>query len=297
MDGDTALVQTVDVFCPSVDDPYTFGQIAAANSLSDVYAMGGRPLCAMNVVCFPAQKMDLQILRDILRGGADKIREAGAVVAGGHSIDDPEVKYGLAVTGLVHPDRILTNTGARPGDRLVLTKPLGTGIVATALKGGIAGFEAVEGILASMARLNREAVLAMESLDVHACTDVTGFGLVGHLAEMVADSEVGAVVYASSLPMFPEVAEYAAMGLLPGGLYRNRAFRAAMVTIDASLPGHVDDLVHDPQTSGGLLAALPADDAQALVDRGRAGGIPGIAIIGEVVASPAGHIQVRPTPP
>jgi len=287
-----ALVQTVDYFTPIVDDPYAFGQIAAANALSDVYAMGGRPICAMNIVCFPTGNMDLEVLRRILRGGLDKLREADVVLVGGHTVTDPELKFGLSVSGLVHPERVLTNRGARPGDRLVLTKPLGTGIVNTAIKGGVASPEAIAEVIASMSALNRDAAAVVADHPVHACTDVTGFGLAGHAREMIAGSGFGFAIEASSLPFFEPARAYAEMGLLPGGLHRNRNHFAPHVRIEDGVPPHLADLVFDPQTSGGLLLALPSDRAGAalaeLLDRGLAA-----AIIGEVVADPQERIVVR----
>jgi len=287
-----ALVQTVDYFTPIVDDPFAFGQIAAANSLSDVYAMGANPITAMNIVCFPADKMDLGVLREILRGGLDKLREADVALAGGHTVTDTELKYGLAVNGLVHPDRVLTNQGARPGDRLLLTKLLGTGIVNTALKGGVASDEAVAEVIASMSALNRDAASVVTAHPVSACTDVTGFGLAGHAHEMIAGQGVGFSFEAAALPFFEPAREYAGMGLLPGGLQRNRAHFAPHVEIAEGVAQHLIDLLFDPQTSGGLLFSVPADRADdvlaELVDRD-----PPAAIIGEVVDDPRERIAVR----
>ncbi len=277
-----ALIQTLDFFTPIVDDPYVFGQIAAANALSDVYAMGGRPLCAMNIACFPQKKMEIQLLTRILEGGLSKIHEADALLVGGHTIDDHELKYGLSVTGSVHPGKILTNRGARAGDLLVLTKPLGTGIVATAVKADMASAEARDASSASMSALNRRAAEKLSGLSVHACTDVTGFGLIGHLAEMIQDSDVGACIRSGDLPLLPGVEEYCNLGLLPGGLHRNRDFRAGMVEMGASVPRHLQDVLHDAQTSGGLLIALPAADAGKLE----------AAVIGEIVSQPPGKIVV-----
>jgi selenide,water dikinase len=282
-----ALIQTVDFFTPIADDPYLFGQIAAANALSDVYAMGGRPLCAMNIVCFPKKDMEISILTDVLKGGLSKIHEADAVLVGGHSIEDRELKYGLSVTGVVHPQEVLTNRGAQALDALVLTKPLGTGIIATAVKGDMATDESQEVSIASMTALNRKAAEALEGLSVHACTDVTGFGLIGHLAEMIQDSDVGAVIRSADVPILPSVEEYCNLGLLPGGLHRNRDFRAGMVELGASVPRHLQDALHDPQTSGGLLVALPSEEAQKLLSGLDA------TIIGGVVLDHPGKILVR----
>ena len=276
-----------------MDDPVLFGAIAAANSLSDVYTMGGRPICAMNIVCFPGKTMDLSVLQGVLRGGLQKLREAGAVLAGGHSVEDPEMKFGLAVSGIVHPDRILTKRGARPGDRLVLTKPIGTGIISTALKAELATPEATDAIAASMTSLNRTAAELMLRHLVHACTDITGFGLVGHLCEMLDESDLGAVLDHRALPVFPEVVGYAEMGLLPAGLHRNREYRAASMEMDPHVPQAVQDLLFDPQTSGGLLIALPADEAATLVEELRRADISHAAVIGELVAGGARRVQVR----
>jgi selenide,water dikinase len=290
---DLALIQTVDFFTPIVDEPLLFGQIAAANALSDVYAMGGQPICAMNIVAFPIKTLDIGVLREVLRGGLEKVREAGAVLVGGHSIDDPELKYGLSVAGTVHPDRIWTNLGARPGDRLILTKPLGTGVVSSALKRGKASAAAVEQIVASMVALNRRAAeILAEQAEVHACTDVTGFGLLGHACEMVQDSEVGLVLASDQVPLFPEALGYVAQGLKPGGLGRNREYRSPMVEVDAGVPPERVDLLYDPQTSGGLLAAVPADQAPAVVARMQAEGIAAAAVVGEVCDQP-GRVSVR----
>jgi selenide,water dikinase len=281
-----ALIQTLDFFTPIVDDPYIFGQIAAANALSDVYAMGGRPLCAMNIACFPQKDMEIQLLTRILEGGLSKIHEAHALLVGGHTIDDPEIKYGLSVTGVVHPEKVLTNRGAQAGDLLVLTKPLGTGIVATAVKAGMASAESRDASITSMTALNLRAAEQLSGLSVHACTDVTGFGLIGHLAEMIQDSDVGARVRSGDLPVFPGVLEYCNLGLLPGGLHRNRDFRAGMVEMGASVPRHLQDVLHDAQTSGGLLIALPPADASKLQTGLNA------AVIGEIVSQPPGKIVV-----
>jgi selenide,water dikinase len=263
---DLALVQTVDFFTPIVDDPYLFGQIAVANGLSDVYAMGGTPLTAMNISCFPIKKMDISILSDILRGGLDKMKEAGVALVGGHSIDDPELKYGISVTGTVHPEHILTNHGSVAGDALVLTKPLGTGIINTAVKGNKASPESEAAAVASMCALNSRAADVAGGYRVHACTDLTGFGLLGHAAEMLVGTGLAMIVDASSVPLLPGVQQYCEMGLLPGGLQRNREYRLPMVEVRDSVPQHLLDVMWDPQTSGGLLIALPPEEAAVLVD-------------------------------
>jgi len=294
LDDERALIQTVDFFTPIVDDPYLFGRIAAANALSDVYAMGGRPLCAMNIVGFPVKTMDIEVLREILRGGLDALREAGAALAGGHTVEDAELKYGLSVTGLVHPGRVLTNRGARAGDRLVLTKPLGTGVVNTALKRGRASETDVAAAVASMTALNRRAAELIAAAGARACTDVTGFGLGGHLCEMIEGADAGAVVSAGALPLLPGAREYAREGLMPGGLHRNREFRAGMTDVADGVPADLADLLFDPQTSGGLLAAVPGPRAEDLVAALREGGVPGAAVVGEVVAEPAGRLVLAP---
>ncbi len=280
----------MDFFTPIVDDPHTFGMIAAANSLSDVYAMGGRPICAMNIVCFPAGEMEISVLREILAGGLEKLHEARAVLAGGHSVQDKELKYGLAVTGLVHPDRVLANQGARPGDRLILTKPIGTGIVSTALKAGQASTTAVEAATAAMTALNRAAAEALAAFEVHACTDITGFGFIGHAAGMIAETDLGLVFDGRAVPLLPGTIDYAEMGLLPGGLHRNRAFREEIVSWDPGVPMPLRDALYDPQTSGGLLIAIPEPEAAALLDTLHTAGLAHPAVIGEVVAGGAGRI-------
>lgn len=251
-----AIVQTVDFFTPMVDDPFTFGAIAAANALSDVYAMGGKPLTALSILAWPAGHK-LADLEAILKGGTSKIHEAGAVVVGGHSVNDPEIKFGFAVTGVIHPDKIKTNCAARPGDTLVFTKRIGTGIISTALKRGIASDAHVNGAIASMLRLNRDAAAAMDGLEVHSITDVTGFGLLGHAREMAIGSKVTIEIDASRVRFLDGAQEYAAAGAIPGGLNNNREFVESCV----ESAGAVDPLLYDPQTSGGLLIALPDPDA------------------------------------
>lgn len=284
-----ALVQTVDFFTPVVDDPYWFGQIAAANALSDIYAMGAVPKTALNLVCFSPTRFDIAILKEIIRGGADKIREAGVSLLGGHSVDDDEIKYGLAVTGMVHPDKVLLNEGAKPWDILVLTKPLGTGIMNTAIKGKLLNEDAAMGVATVMATLNRTAAEAMLSVNVHACTDVTGFGLAGHLKEMIRES-LGVELHAGKLPYFAEAVEFATSGLVPGGLYRNRDFYGEHVVTTRS--DFFFDIIFDPQTSGGLLMALdPADRAKFEETATRLG--VDYHIIGTFLAEPKGKILLR----
>jgi selenide,water dikinase len=289
---DLAIVQTVDFFTPVVDDPYTFGQIAVANALSDVYAMGGKPLTAMNIVCFPTKTLDISVLRDILRGGIDKMREAGVVLVGGHSVDDPELKYGLSVTGTVHPKRVLTKGGARPGDQLILTKPIGTGIINTAVKAGMAGGQVVKTVAQSMAALNRTASEVILQVGVNACTDITGFGLLGHACEMIQDSQIGLKIRSVSVPIFPETMGLARVGMIPGGTYRNKEFRSRMV--DAAGIGDVMlDILFDPQTSGGLFISVSTDKAGLLLTKLKEAGVTDAAIVGEVVSHPKQRIVVE----
>jgi selenide,water dikinase len=283
----------VDFFTPIVDDPYIFGQIAVTNALGDVYAMGGTPLTAMNIVCFPVKKMAMDILKEILRGGLDKMREAGVLLVGGHSVEDDELKYGLSVTGVIHPDKVLRNRGGMAGDSLILTKPLGTGIVSTALKGGMADDALMAKSIKTMTTLNKSAAEEMrDTPGVHACTDITGFGLLGHAAEMVEGSDVGMVIRSASVPFFPEIREFVEMGVIPGGLHRNREFRASMVDIDSRCPDWMVDIFFDPQTAGGLLIAVSAHHAETLVGKMHSRGIVEATIIGEIVSEPKGKILV-----
>ena len=293
LSDDLAVIQTLDFFTPIVDDPYTFGQVAAANALSDVYAMGGKPLTAMNIVCFPIKKMSISILQEILRGGLDKMREAGVVLVGGHSVEDKELKYGISVTGVIHPAKVVLNTGAKAGDKLLLTKPLGTGIINTALKGGMADEGAVSKAIKCMVALNRKASEVMMDIGVNACTDVTGFGLLGHACEMIEGSDVGMVIYSSSVPLLPETEGYAQMGLIPGGTIRNRDFRLPMIERAAEISDEMLLILFDAQTSGGLLISVPGREADTLLQRMHEEGIEEAAIIGEVVAQPKGKIVVK----
>jgi selenide,water dikinase len=290
---DLALVQTLDFFPPMVDDPFSFGQIAAANALSDIYAMGGVPKTAMNIVAFPAKTMDISVLRSIIEGGLDKLREAGVVLVGGHTVEDSELKYGLSVTGYIHPDRILTKRNLQVGDRLILTKPLGTGIISTVIKAGLADQVLTDSVTRAMATLNRDAAMIMEEFTVHACTDITGFGFLGHLAEMVVDSGHGVRVSSADVPMYPEALEWAAMGLIPAGAYSNRSFRGAFVDFGTHVSRRVQDLLFDPQTSGGLLIAVAGGEAVRLVAALKAKGVDSAAIVGEVVAEPVDRIIVE----
>ena len=293
LSDELAIVQTLDFVTPIVDDPYTFGQVAVANALSDVYAMGGKPLTAMNIVCFPINTTDISVLQKILAGGLDKIHEAGVALVGGHSVEDEELKYGLSVTGIIHPSKVILNTGAKAGDKLLLTKTLGTGIINTALKGGMASEEAVSKSIECMVTLNKKASELMVEGGVHACTDVTGFGLLGHACEMIEGSDVGMTIYSSEVPVFPEALEFAKMGLIPGGLHRNREFRTDMVKITPGVSDYMVDILFDPQTSGGLLISVPESAAESLLKKMHENGISEAAIIGDVVSEPKGMITVR----
>ena len=258
-----ALVQTVDFFTPIVDDPYTFGAIAAANSLSDVYAMGGRPVSALSILAYPA-KGDLGDLAQILKGGAEKMREASCSILGGHSVADDEMKFGYAVTGTIHPARIMANAGAKPGDALIFTKRIGTGVIATAVKRGVADERHAEEATKQMLELNRGACEAMLRFDVHACTDVTGFGLLGHAREMAAASGVTIEIAVDNIRFLPGAVEYARAGAIPGGLKNNREFVSCAVEVSREFPAEIESLLYDPQTSGGLLIALPEPEAAQL---------------------------------
>ena len=275
---DTAFVQTRDFFPPMVDDPYIFGKIAATNALSDIYAMGGEVKTALNIVCFP-EKMDLNILGEIMRGGAEKVIEAGGTLAGGHSIADTDVKYGLSVTGIVHPDKIYTNNGARPGDALILTKRLGVGIICTANRVGEASAEAMEAVIESMTTLNKYAAECCKTFEIHACTDVTGFSFLGHLHEMI-DGQNSCHIYANQIPIFEEALRHADEFLLTAAGQRNRNFTSPYVRFE-NIPFAMEEILFDPQTSGGLLIALAKEDAPALLEQLQETGAPA-RIVGEV---------------
>ncbi len=287
-----ALIQTLDFFPPMVDDPYLFGQIAAANALSDIYAMGGEPKVALNIVAWP-NCVNPKFLGEILRGGADKVKEAGAVLAGGHSIQDDVPKYGLSVTGVVHPDSFWKNTGARPGDVLILTKPLGTGIVNTAVKAGMASEAAAKEVIRVMTTLNKAAKQVLEQFEIHCCTDVTGFGLAGHGVEIADGSDVTLEINVSGLPVQEEAIEYAKMGLIPEGAYKNRSFAGDKVDtgdVDEAL----QDIFFDPQTSGGLLFCVKPEECTAVITRLQEAGIgKDCAVIGMVRAR--GDVSIRLT--
>ncbi len=292
---DLALVVSADFFTPIVDDPYIFGQIAAANALSDLYALGARPFLALNLVGFPKKGLDSQILVQILQGGADKVAEAGAVIGGGHSVDDPEIKYGLCVLGTVAPQAFVTNAGARPGDRLFLTKPLGTGILSTALKGGFLSPEdpAYQRFLETMLALNKEASEAMMETGAHAATDITGFGLLGHALEMAEASQVKLVIEASEVPLLPKTLEFLALGMAPEGDLANQRFCETKVKVEKEVDPLRVTVFYDAQTSGGLLIAVAPEKAETFYQRLLERGVVEAKVIGWVEEGPP-SIQVLP---
>ncbi len=289
---DLALVQTVDFFTPVVDDPYTFGQIAAANALSDVYAMGGRPISALSIVGFPNAGRDLKILEEILRGGLSKMVEAGCTVIGGHSIGDEEIKFGYAVTGLIDPKRVLKNVGARPGDHLILTKRIGTGVIAAALKKGVADKSAVDAAILSMCTLNQRALELARPFELHAATDVTGFSFLGHAREMAIGSKVSFLIDHTQFDFLPQARKLVAEGNIPGGTKRNADFIGDCVNFDASVSEDARNLLFDPQTSGGLLLSVSSTDAPRLLEVLRASGLPG-QWVGSVIEKTRPLLQVR----
>jgi selenide,water dikinase len=289
---DLAIVNTVDFFTPIVDDPYVFGQVAAANALSDIYAMGAEPRTALNIVGFPKGTMDIEVLGEILKGGTDKAREAGVVVIGGHSLIDEEVKYGMAVTGVIHPDHVIRNVGVRDGDALVLTKALGTGIITTALKKRKASKKSVDAATRSMTTLNATASRIMRGFPVHACSDVTGYGLLGHGLEMASGSDVTLVLESAALPLLHGAARLAEQGHLTGGCKRNRAYLHDKVRVEGSVKAGLVEVAFDPQTSGGLLIALPKDDAPRLVAELHANGVPAATTIGHATARQGARVRL-----
>jgi len=289
---DLALIQTVDFFTPIVDDPFDFGRIAAANALSDVYAMGGMPKTALNLVAYPMEKLGKEILRETLAGGIEKIREAQTVLIGGHSIEDNEFKYGLSVTGFVNPRKILINQGLRPGDCLLLTKPLGTGIINTAAKGKLVKADTIARVTELMAALNKTAAEVLQAFTVSACTDVTGFGLLGHLAEMIIETGIGVTIDSRTVPILPEALEFAAMGLVPAGAHRNRKFRETMVRLGPGVSPVMRDGLFDPETSGGLLFGCRETDAPEIEKRLVDAGVAEATVIGRVSEGEREVIQV-----
>jgi selenide,water dikinase len=289
---DIALVQTIDVITPVVDDPFAFGQVAAANSLSDVYAMGGRPVTAMSFVGFPTGTIEIETLRLILEGALSKLDEAGCALVGGHSVKDAEIKFGLSVTGVIDPKKVLTKGGGRPGDKLILTKPLGTGILNTALKGGQLDEAETAAVITQMTTLNKAAAEVMTELGASAATDITGFGLIGHAAEMVTLGEVGFKLNWNNVPLMDGAERWAKAGLIPGGVYSNREYREDLIDVEFDLEEWMLDVLFDPQTSGGLLIAAPESVADEMLNRIRTRGFPAAAIIGEIVAEPKGRIII-----
>lgn len=283
LSDEQALIHTIDFFPPIVDDPFLFGRIAAANALSDVYAMGGKPCTAVAVVGFPAETLDVSILRKMMEGGLDALQEAACPLVGGHSIDDRELKFGYAVTGLVRPDKVWMNNSLEGGEGIILTKPIGTGLITTAARGGLASEEALRAACAGMAALNAKASEILQRYEVHACTDVTGFGLLGHACEMAADSPCNVRIDARRVPLLPAARDYAAMGLVPEGTYRNKSFRLRFILNPEACNEDEVNVLFDPQTSGGLLAAVASGQADAVLQEMRAAGIPA-ALIGAAVA-------------
>ena len=292
LSDDVAFISTVDFITPPVDDPYWFGQIAAANALSDVYAMGGKPLTALNLVMFPTKKLDSGILREILRGGCDKVSEAGASIAGGHSVDDNEPKYGLAVTGVVHPDRILTNCGAEEGDVLILTKPIGTGVLFNACRSKKLPWRDLEMILPEVASLNEKAIEIALNFDVHACTDITGFGMIGHSLEMAKGSKVQINLLYNKLPFYPHALDMYRRGETTGSNKANRRLAEGFFKKIREISREEEELLYDPQTSGGLLLSVPSTEADRLVTELKRAGIETAGRVGEVLASPQPNVCI-----
>jgi len=287
------MINTIDFITPPVDDPYWFGQISAANSISDIYSMGGRPLTALNVVMFPSKHLDMGLLKEILRGGNDKVVEAGACLVGGHTVDDEEPKYGLCVNGVVHPDRIITNAGARLGDALILTKPLGTGVLFNAVRSGKFPYRDLErDVLPSVARLNNTAMETALGFEIHGCTDITGFGIAGHILEIVLGSNARALLKYSDLPLYPGVLEMYGKGETTGSNKENRRMTQKHLEIQASLSSVEEEVLYDPQTSGGLLLSVSDTDAEALIDALSAAGVQSAIRVGEIVEGPPGVIVI-----
>jgi selenide,water dikinase len=290
---DMAVILTVDFFPAIVDDPYIFGQVAAANAMSDVYAMGGEPVSALNIIGFPEGKLDIEALELLMKGGADKVNEAGAVIVGGHTIQDSELKYGLSVMGTIHPDRIIMTAGAEPGDALILTKPLGTGIYSTAMKNGALDSDQERLLIEQMVLLNAAAAREMSAAGARACTDVTGFGLIGHMLEMAVGSDVTLAIEIGAVPILPEAAALASHGVLTGGGASNLEFAASSVVYEGAVTREQKMILHDPQTSGGLIISLPSSEAQGMIDRLKASGAAYTSVIGEVLPQGESPIVVR----
>ena len=282
----------MDFFTPVVDDPYIFGQIAAANSLSDVYAMGGKPLLAMNIVCFP-ECLELEVLKQILKGGADKVVEAGALLVGGHSVKDEEPKYGLSVTGIVHPEKVLANNTAKVGDYLILTKPLGSGILNTAIKADMASKEQYDMAVKTMATLNKYAFEALSGLNISSCTDITGFGFIGHAYEMAKGSGVSLEIYSDRIPIIEGAGEFAGLGIIPMGMYSNKNYVKDNVKVDEDIEEVTEDLLYDPQTSGGLLVAIDEDDVEKALENLSANTDNEFAVVGKVISKEDKAIYIK----
>lgn len=290
MNEDTALIQTLDFFTPMIDDPYIFGQIAASNALSDVYAMGGKPLVAMNIVCFPSCH-DMNVLAEILKGGFDKVKESGALLVGGHTVDDKEPKYGLSVSGIVNPNKVLSNATAKVGDKLIITKPIGVGILNTAMKENLVSKEVSDKVIEVMIHLNKYAAKSFDSIDVNSVTDITGFGLLGHVLEMAKASDVSIEIESDKVPVLEGAIEMAKMGIIPGGMYRNKQYISKDVDIK-SVECYMEDILYDPQTSGGLLISVKSDLAEELIKDMKNNGSIEAKIIGSVKQKSEKYITV-----
>ncbi len=284
-------MQSIDFFTPIVDSPYEFGQIAVANALSDIYAVGAKPILALNIVCFPINDMEKSILGEILKGGADKLNEAGALMIGGHSVEDPEIKYGIAATGVVHPEKFVTNRGAKKGDILILTKPIGTGILSTALKGKLLDKTITHLLTQTMSTLNKTASEVMMETGVNACTDITGFGLLGHTLEMARASKVTIKIWKNKVPLLPKVYDFASMGVVPAGGRRNVKYCSKAIDTGNTDPITLD-ILSDPQTSGGLLMSVPSDKADSLISQLKNKGIQSATAVGEIIEESQGKIII-----
>lgn len=291
LNDDMALIQTLDFFTPMVDDPYIFGQIAAANSLSDVYAMGGVPLVAMNIVCFPSCH-DMGVLGEILKGGYDKVAESGALLVGGHTVDDKEPKYGLSVSGTVHPDKVLSNATAKVGDKIIITKPIGVGILNTAMKANMVDKNTSDKVIDIMIHLNKYAAMSFDNIKVNSVTDITGFGLLGHVLEMAKASNVSIDLNSKDIPIIDGAIDFAKMGIIPAGMYKNRNYISKDVNSEG-LDEALEDVLYDPQTSGGLLVSVPSEYADELVKDMKKNGSIEAKIIGEVKNKEDKYIKVK----
>lgn len=290
LNNDSALIQTLDFFTPMIDDPYIFGQIAAANSLSDVYAMGGKPIVAMNIVCFPSCH-DMNVLAEILKGGFDKVKESGALLVGGHTVDDKEPKYGLSVSGIVHPDKVLSNATSKVGDKLIITKPIGVGILNTAMKEGLVDKEVSDKVIETMIHLNKYAAMSFENIEVNSVTDITGFGLLGHALEMAKASNVSIEIDCKEVPILEGAIDMARMGIIPAGMYRNKEYIGKDVSIN-NVETEIEDILYDPQTSGGLLISVREELADILIKDMKKNGSIEAKVIGEVKEKSDKYITV-----